>query len=186
MQITRGGPPVGTARGGIAQGAIPWGEGPPRRLRPAVRARNIHLGICCEDLPEEHNRVTLDPELTDSNGIPAPKISYTLSENSRRMLDHGLARGAEAMEAAGAWKVQKAPAPIRMAGWHLLGTARMGTDPERSVVTNGAAATTSATCSSSDGSVFVTSGGVNPTTTIQAVALYIADSMKRRLANLFD
>ena len=37
-----------------------------------------------------------------------------------------------------------------------------------------------------DGSVFVTSGGVNPTTTIQAVALYIADSMKRKLANLFD
>ena len=37
-----------------------------------------------------------------------------------------------------------------------------------------------------DGSVFVTSGGVNPTTTIQAVALYIADSMKKNLANLFD
>ena len=37
-----------------------------------------------------------------------------------------------------------------------------------------------------DGSVFVTSGGVNPTTTIQAVALYIADSMKQRLADLFD
>ena len=47
----------------------------------------------CEDLPEEHNRVTFDPVLKDSNGIPAPKINYTLSENSRRMLDHGVARG---------------------------------------------------------------------------------------------
>ena len=37
-----------------------------------------------------------------------------------------------------------------------------------------------------DGSVFVTSGGVNPTSTIQAIALYIADQMKQRLANLFD
>ena len=37
-----------------------------------------------------------------------------------------------------------------------------------------------------DGSVFVTSGGVNPTSTIQAVALYIADQIKQRLANLFD
>ena len=37
-----------------------------------------------------------------------------------------------------------------------------------------------------DGSVFVTSGGVNPTSTIQALALYIADSIKQRLANLFD
>jgi choline dehydrogenase-like flavoprotein len=37
-----------------------------------------------------------------------------------------------------------------------------------------------------DGSVFVTGGGVNPTTTIQAVALYVADQMKMRLATLFD
>jgi len=37
-----------------------------------------------------------------------------------------------------------------------------------------------------NGSLFVTSGGVNPTSTIQALALYIADQMKQRLANLFD
>ena len=37
-----------------------------------------------------------------------------------------------------------------------------------------------------DGSIFVTSAGVNPTRTIQALALYIADQMKQRLANLFD
>jgi choline dehydrogenase-like flavoprotein len=37
-----------------------------------------------------------------------------------------------------------------------------------------------------DGSLFVTSGGVNPTSTIQALALYIADQMKQRLAHLFD
>ena len=37
-----------------------------------------------------------------------------------------------------------------------------------------------------DGSVFVTAAAVNPTNTIQALALYIADAMKQRLANLFD
>ncbi|MBV9153898.1 MAG: hypothetical protein JO204_19200, partial [Alphaproteobacteria bacterium] len=37
-----------------------------------------------------------------------------------------------------------------------------------------------------DGSVWVTSGGVNPTCTIQALALYIAVTIKQRLANLFD
>jgi len=37
-----------------------------------------------------------------------------------------------------------------------------------------------------NGSLFVTSGGVNPTSTIQALALYIADQMKQHLANLFD
>ena len=37
-----------------------------------------------------------------------------------------------------------------------------------------------------DGSLFVTSGGVNPTSTIQALALYVADSIKQRQATLFD
>ena len=31
-----------------------------------------------EDLPEEHNRVTLDPEMTDSNGIPAVYLLKSL------------------------------------------------------------------------------------------------------------
>ena len=29
--------------------------------------------------------MTLDPVLKDSNGIPAPKVDYTISENRRRM-----------------------------------------------------------------------------------------------------
>ena len=43
--------------------------------------------MICEDLPEPHNCVTLDPDLVDSDGIPAPKVSYRLSENSKRMLE---------------------------------------------------------------------------------------------------
>ena len=37
----------------------------------------------CEDLPELHNQVTLDTELTYAHGIPATKIQYTLSDNSQ-------------------------------------------------------------------------------------------------------
>ena len=37
-----------------------------------------------------------------------------------------------------------------------------------------------------DGSIFVTSAGVNPTSTIQALALYVADSIKRNVGHLFD
>jgi hypothetical protein len=33
---------------------------------------------------------------------------------------------------------------------------------------------------------YLTLRRVNPTSTIQALALYIADQMKQRLANLFD
>jgi hypothetical protein len=36
------------------------------------------------------------------------------------------------------------------------------------------------------GSPCVTAAGVNPTNTIQALALHIGDSIKKNLANLFD
>ncbi len=185
MQITRGNPPISTAIGGLTSGRIPWGKDH-HNLFEKYFDRSVYLGICAEDLPEEHNEVVLDDEQKDSNGIPAPKINYTLSENSRRMLEHGLNSGVQAFEAAGAIEINKAPYPLRYAGWHLLGTARMGNDPERSVVNEWGRSHDVKNMFIVDGSVFVTSGGVNPTTTIQAVALYIADSIKRNLANLFD
>jgi choline dehydrogenase-like flavoprotein len=37
-----------------------------------------------------------------------------------------------------------------------------------------------------DGSIFVTAAAVNPTNTIQALALHVAETMKQNLGNLFD
>ena len=62
----------------------------------------------------------------------------------------------------------------------------MGTDAETSVVNEWGRAHDVKNLFIVDGSIFVTSAGVNPTRTIQALALYIADVMKQRLANLFD
>ena len=139
----------------------------------------------CEDLPEETNQVTLDPELKDSDGIPAPRITYRLSDNSRAMLDHAMARGREVLEASGAIATV-VDAPLPFAGWHLMGTARMGTDPETSVVNEWGRAHDVKNLFVIDGSIFVTAAAVNPTNTIQALALYVADTMKKNLANLFE
>jgi choline dehydrogenase-like flavoprotein len=108
----------------------------------------VGIAIMTEDLPEEHNVVTLDPELTDSDGIPAPKINYTVSDNTAKMLEHGVARATEIMEAAGAKKVFSSNLR-RNAGWHLLGTARMGKTQTSQWWTGGAGPTMSPTCSSS-------------------------------------
>ena len=62
----------------------------------------------------------------------------------------------------------------------------MGIDPERSVVNEWGRSHDVKNLFIVDGSIFVTSAGVNPTPTIQALALYIADQIKNRLANLFD
>ena len=168
----------------MLSGKVAWGEDHHRSCRGVVNRITGMVGIC-EDLPEQHNSVTLDPELTDSDGIPAPRIDYTLSDNSRRMLDFSVARATEVLEAAGAIDVE-ATAPIPQGGWHLMGTARMGSDPETSVVNEWGRSHDVKNLFVVDGSIFVTSAGVNPTRTIQALALYVADSMKQRLANLFD
>ncbi len=183
-QLNRGTGPVMTAMAGVTSGRIPWGSGHHQAFRKAFE-RNMNMMAICEDLPEEHNRVTLDPALTDSNGIPAPKINYTLSENSRKMLDFSIERGTEILRACGAHDVVH-ESPVLYAGWHLMGTARMGADPAKSVVNEWGRSHDVKNLFVVDGSIFVTSGGVNPTSTIQALALYIADNIKRRLANLFD
>ncbi len=59
-------------------------------------------------------------------------------------------------------------------------------DPERSVVNEWGRAHDVRNLFVVDGSLFVTSAGVNPTCTIQALALYVADNIKKRLATLFD
>ena len=75
---------------------------------------------------------------------------------------------------------------MRVAGWHLMGTARMGTDPETSVVNEWGRCHDVKNLFIIDGSIFPTAGAVNPTNTIQALALHVADTMKKNLANLFD
>ena len=87
--------------------------------------------------------------------------------------------------AAGANDI-RSQAPVLYSGWHLLGTARMGTNPQRSVVNEWGRSHDVKNLFIVDGSIFVTSGGVNPTATIQALALFIAEQIKQRLANLFD
>ena len=123
--------------------------------------------------------------LKDGNGIPAPKISYTISENTSLMMEHGIARAKEILTVAGARNISASRTLLNYPG-HLLGTARMGDDPTRSVVNAWGRCHDVKNLFIVDGSIWVTSGGVNPTSTIQALALYIADAIKQRLATLFD
>ncbi|MGW4332783.1 GMC family oxidoreductase [Rhodococcus koreensis] len=127
-----------------------------------------------EDLPEERNRVTLDSVLTDSDGLPAPKIEYRISENTQKNLDFALARQREMHEAAGAAHIFTREL-WREAPGHILGTARMGNDPATSVVDKFGRSHDVPNLFIVDGSVMVTSGAMNPTATIAAMALRTAE-----------
>jgi choline dehydrogenase-like flavoprotein len=138
--------------------------------------RGQSWGLFGEDLPDEENRVVLDEELTDSSGLPAPKVIYKVSENSRKLLDFHIEKASESMIEAGAHKVETDQL-MRYSGWHLLGTARMGDDPETSVVDRWGRSHDVPNLYVVDGSVFVTSSGTNPTSTIAALAMRTAEHM---------
>jgi len=184
FQFGRGVGPVAEAVASEAKGLLPWGAGHHAAFR-RLNGHRLSLSAICEDLPEEHNRVTLDAVLKDSHGISAPRIDYRIGENTARMMEHGIARAKEILAAAKATDIC-VNSPILYGGWHLLGTARMGTDPARSVVNGWGRSHDVKNLFIVDGSLFVTAGGVNPTSTIQALALFVADQIKQRLANLFD
>jgi choline dehydrogenase-like flavoprotein len=183
-ELSRGQGPILTALSSLNRGKLPMGAGHHDAYR-RFHQKTTGMVAICEDLPEYHNRVTLDPDLTDAHGIPAPRVDYTLSENSRRMLAFAVDRATAVLKAAGAVEVFS-ESPLVNGGWHLMGTARMGTDPKTSVVNEWGRSHDVKNLFIIDGSIFVTSAGVNPTSTIQALALYIADAIKSRLAHLFD
>jgi choline dehydrogenase-like flavoprotein len=180
MQVVRESGPVREALGGFTANRIPWGSGHHEAFAERF-AHGIGIGVMGEDLPETVNEVTLDPDLTDSDGIPAPLVRYRLSENSAKMMEFATARATEALEAAGAREVLIRN-PLRQSGWHLLGTCRMGDDPRRSVVDRWGRAHDVPNLFIVDGSLMVTSAAVNPTTTIQALALRTADYIKQHRA----
>ncbi|MDA0977039.1 MAG: GMC family oxidoreductase [Proteobacteria bacterium] len=184
MEIVRGSGPVSTALGGAMSGSLPWGS-QHHAAFDAMFDRTATIVSVGEDLPEEANHITLDTDHPDSNGIPGVRINYRYGENSQHMVNHAGQRFIEVLDAAGAVST----GPIITSGvssGHHMGTARMGSDPNRSVVNEWGRCHDVKNLFIVDSSVFVTSGGVNPTSTLQAVALYIADSMKNRLANLFE
>ena len=160
--------------------SFPWGDNRDlwgARFNETIRERLNHSatwGIIAEDLPEEHNRVELSSTLVDEHGLPAPKIVYETSENSRRLLAFHVERAKESFLAAGAKQITVAP-HIRNTGWHLLGTTKMGNSPEDSVVDHTGRAHTVPNLYIVDGSTWPTSAGVNPTATVAAMALRTAE-----------
>jgi choline dehydrogenase-like flavoprotein len=149
-----------------------WGSSIHDLAKYAGRA--LAWGGNIEDLPEERNQVTLDPALTDSDGIPAPRIDYRISENTQKNLDFTLARLQEMHEAAGATHIFSTEL-WREAPGHVLGTARMGNDKATSVVDRFGRSHDVPNLFIVDGSVMVTSGAMNPTATITALALRTAE-----------
>ena len=172
MQVTRGQGPLISALGGFGLD-VPWGKRHHERF-DQVFGHVATVAVTCEDLPVDTNYVSLDSSVTDQFGVPAAVMNYTLESNSLRMKSHGIESAKAWLEAAGAREVRVNPL-LSQAGFHLMGTTRMGTDPSNSVVDENCRAHDVSNLLIIDAGVFASSAAVNPTPTLQAVALRAAD-----------
>ena len=177
-ELSSAGGPMKAALAPDGEGA--WGAAHHRHVRERL-GRTAQWAVLCEDLPEETNRVELSPTAVDSSGIPAPRISYRLAENTLALIAWQTERATESLEEAGAWRVD---ANRGIANGHFMGTARMGDDPAGSVVDRWCMSHDVANLGVVDGSVFVTAGAANPTSTISALALRAADHLVERRASI--
>jgi choline dehydrogenase-like flavoprotein len=175
LQLVAGPPPVALAEGAVTGRKLPWGPG----HHAEFERRFDHLcgfTVCAEDLPEDDNRIALSDRVVDRDGLPAAKWIYRFAENSRRALDFGLDRGEEVLRQAGGREFHRL-ATRDQTGFHIMGTARMGSDRERSVTDAFGRTHEVPNLAILDASVFVTSSVINPTLTAQAHALRAADRL---------
>jgi choline dehydrogenase-like flavoprotein len=153
------------------------------RLLNRGRLRRLRIHNFLEQAPDPANRVTLS-EQRDSLGLPRARLAWTVTDldrHSARALHGALDR--EVHRRA----IGYVDSPLLAGGeeWtitqdasHHVGTTRMGDDPRSSVVDANARVHSVANLYVAGSSVFPTSGYANPTFTIVALSLRLADHLR--------
>ncbi|MDO3677271.1 GMC family oxidoreductase [Paenibacillus ehimensis] len=153
-----------------------WGK----RLRETILDYNYfgRVTLVGEVLPNPDNAITLSDE-KDAFGMPRAKVTFSYGENDRRLIQHAIGTMSEILSAAGGKPEFVVPDTA-----HLMGGCRMGNDPDTSVVNSYGQTHDIPNLFICDASIFVTSGGGNPTNTVMALAARTADYIKATMKRL--
>jgi len=139
------------------------------RQRMALYNHMAGLKIVGATDAREENRVELADE-TDEFGIPLARVTYGYSDNDKRLYKHSLRFMRQMLEAGGASDMTETSSTA-----HLMGGCRMGTNSKDSVTNADGRTWDIPNLWICDGSLFPTSGGVNPSLTIYALACRMGD-----------
>jgi choline dehydrogenase-like flavoprotein len=133
-----------------------------------------------QEISHPDGRVTLDPEIRDSWGIPVARLSGAQHPETVRVAAFMYERAQEWLLASGALKVWGKPPHLHLSGGqHQAGTCRMGDDPHTSVVDAWCRVHGHDNLFLADSSVHVTNGGFNPVLTVMALAYRTAENIVR-------
>ena len=175
--------------------SVPDGWGRPLKAlmrRSPWRSYIAGLSMVGEDMPQLANRVDLDPTVRDVYGYPVARVTrsaHRFEEVASAYYGPRLAALCQAAPGAVAAGFVPVGTAVEYTGGqasalagpastaHVMGTARMGEDPASSVVDGFGRMHEIDNVVVADGSVFVSSGGFNPSLTIMALALRAARAL---------
>lgn len=154
--------------------------------------RGLSVSFMANQLPLKRNRIELHPSIKDKWGRPVayirkiwhPHDQYlmaTLAQCCGDVLRFGLDPAAGKYQIEGQGGVYQAPNGLARIANHILGGARFGNDRNDSVLDPFCRAWDFDNLYVTDGSFMPTSGGANPTLTIQANSFRVADELLKRL-----
>jgi len=168
--------PASFALQGMPSDAPKWGA-EYKKMLATYFTHTMTLLSHTSSLPQPGNSITLDPDLKDAWGLPAMRVTFDYHPDDVATMQWALTKQVEILEAAGAKKTWTSGIALtdNMPSNHLMGTCRMGNDPQQSVVDRNNRAHDIPNLLIVDGSSFVTAARQQPTATIQALAYRAAD-----------
>lgn len=153
--------------------------------------RGLSVSFMANQVPQRDNRIELHPTVTDKWGRPVAYITKTWHQHDRYLMDTLAAECARVLRSggnathdypvAGSGGVYNSEFGIARIANHILGGARFGADPRDSVLDPHCRAWGFDNLYVTDGAFMPTSGGANPTLTIEANAFRVADQIGARL-----
>lgn len=146
-------------------------------LRPDEQI--LRLECLVPDEPRLDNRITLGRG-QDKFGLADIVLEYEAHPRDLARLEYLLQRAEAILRAAGCTLIRREPSYWYLGSTHLHGTCRAGTDPRTSVTDADGRLHEVSNVTVADGGVLPFPGGVNPTLTIQALALRAAHQLLRR------
>ena len=189
-QVVRRSVHYGVATAGLARHAARSVLGAPQILHHYATCRSgrapeiFGIDVMAEQTPTMCSRVRLAPR-RDRLGVPKTILDWRLTNMDWNSIRRTMEIFGDAVREAGVGTVVSTvesgkPAPAVFGNWHQLGTTRMHPDPARGVVDENCRVHEVANLYIAGGSVFPTGGYANPSLTIAALSLRLADHLRSK------
>lgn len=173
---------LGTHLGNLVRGRRDLARYISGRLRSGAGPQVLAVRAQAEQTPHPDSRVVLDTR-RDDVGMPLARVHWRIDESDWASLRSSLELLDGALQSRGLGRIEGRPGdratyPLVEGNHHHMGTTRMHTDPRQGVVDAACRVHSVPNLYLAGSSVFPTYGASNPTLTIVALALRLADHLR--------